>query len=163
MKLPFFSITFVLLFSFLYSAYAVTPDEVLDDPILEERARELSAKLRCLVCQNQSIDDSDAPLAKDLRVLVRQKLVEGNSDVEVLEFVVSKYGEFVLLQPRFAIHTLMLWILPPIILLIGLLTIIFVFRQHRHSSHANNLENLSEEESQKLQQILVTDDDTNPN
>ena len=148
MKLPFFSITFVLLFSFLYSAYAVTPDEVLDDPILEERARELSAKLRCLVCQNQSIDDSDAPLAKDLRVLVRQKLVEGNSDVEVLEFVVSKYGEFVLLQPRFAIHTLMLWILPPIILLIGLLTIIFVFRQHRHSSHANNLENLSEEECQ---------------
>ena len=163
MKSPFFSITFVLLFSFLYSAYAVTPDEVLDNPILEERARELSAKLRCLVCQNQSIDDSDAPLAKDLRVLVRQKLVEGNSDVEVLEFVVSKYGEFVLLQPKFAIHTLMLWILPPIILLIGLLTIIFVFRRHRHSSHTNNLENLSEEESQKLQQILVTDDDTNPN
>ena len=101
-----------MLLSFLYSAYAVTPDEVLDDPILEERARELSAKLRCLVCQNQSIDDSDAPLAKDLRVLVRQKLVEGNSDLEVLEFVVSKYGEFVLLQPRFAVHTLMLWILP---------------------------------------------------
>ena len=163
MKSPFFSVTIVLLFSFLYSAYAVTPDEVLDDPILEERARELSAKLRCLVCQNQSIDDSDAPLAKDLRVLVRQKLVEGNSNLEVLEFVVSKYGEFVLLQPRFAIHTLMLWILPPIILLIGLLTIIFVFRQNRLSSHTNNLENLSEEESQKLQQILVTDDDTNPN
>ena len=163
MKSPFFSVTIVLLFSFLYSAYAVTPDEVLDDPILEERARELSAKLRCLVCQNQSIDDSDAPLAKDLRVLVRQKLVEGNNDGEVLEFVVSKYGEFVLLQPRFAIHTLMLWILPPIILLIGLLTIIFVFQQNRHSSQSNSLENLSEEESQKLQQILVTDDDTNPN
>ena len=163
MKSPFFSVTIVLLLSFLYSAYAVTPDEVLDDPILEERARELSAKLRCLVCQNQSIDDSDAPLAKDLRVLVRQKLVEGNSNLEVLEFVVSKYGEFVLLQPRFAVHTLMLWILPPIILLIGLLTIIFVFRQNRYSSQTNNLENLSEEESQKLQQILVTDDDTNPN
>ena len=163
MKSPSFSVTIVLLLSFLYSAYAVTPDEVLDDPILEERARELSAKLRCLVCQNQSIDDSDAPLAKDLRVLVRQKLVEGNSNVEVLDFVVSKYGEFVLLQPRFAIHTLMLWILTPVILLIGLLTIVFIFRQNRLASHTNNLENLSEEESQKLQQILVIDDNTTSN
>ena len=88
---------------------AVTPDEVLEDPALEARARALSAELRCMVCQNQSIDDSDAPLAKDLRVLVRERLVAGDSDGEVIDYLVSRYGEFVLLKPRFAWHTLILW------------------------------------------------------
>ena len=88
--------------------------------------------LRCLVCQNQSIDDSDAPLAKDLRILVRQKLIEGNSNNEVLDFVVSKYGEFVLLQPKFGSHTLVLWTLPPIIFLAGIFTVILIFhRNHK--------------------------------
>ncbi|MEP3277378.1 MAG: cytochrome c-type biogenesis protein, partial [Stappiaceae bacterium] len=86
-------------------ALAVTPDEVLDDPVLEQRARDLSVNLRCMVCQNQSIDDSDAPLAKDLRVLVRERLVAGDTNEEVTDYLVSRYGEFVLLKPRFAWHT----------------------------------------------------------
>src|SRR5690606_12873648 len=98
-------------------AHAVQPDEVLDDPALEARARALSAHLRCLVCQNQSIDDSDAPLAKDLRLLVRERLVAGDSDTEVTNFLVARYGEFVLLKPPFAKHTLLLWLTPLLLLL----------------------------------------------
>ncbi|MCR9139050.1 MAG: cytochrome c-type biogenesis protein CcmH [Alphaproteobacteria bacterium] len=98
---------------------AVTPDEILDNPVLEQRARDISAGLRCLVCQNQSIDDSDAELAKDLRLLVRQRLTEGDSDTEVIDYVVSRYGEFVLLKPRFSAQTLLLWGMPLIVLLIG--------------------------------------------
>lgn len=93
-------------------ALAVQPGEILDDPKLEHRARELSAELRCLVCQNQSIDDSDAPLAHDLRMLVRERLKAGDSNDEVLEFIVSRYGEFVLLKPPFGLHTLLLWLGP---------------------------------------------------
>lgn len=99
-------------------AHAVQPSEVLQDPALEARARALSAHLRCLVCQNQSIDDSDAPLAKDLRLLVRERLVAGDSDSEVTSFLVARYGEFVLLKPPFAMHTLLLW-LTPLLLLAG--------------------------------------------
>ncbi|MEO1205719.1 MAG: cytochrome c-type biogenesis protein [Pseudomonadota bacterium] len=99
-------------------AVAVQPDEVLKDQKLEQRARELSAELRCLVCQNQSIDDSDAPLARDLRLLVRERLQEGDTNTQVLDFVVERYGEFVLLKPPFAVHTLILW-LGPLIVLIG--------------------------------------------
>ena len=95
---------------------AVTPEEMLDDPALEQRTRHISAGLRCLVCQNQSIDDSDAELAKDLRVLVRQRLLEGDSDQEVIGYVVSRYGEFVLLKPRFSLNTLLLWAVPVIVL-----------------------------------------------
>ena len=101
------------------SATAVEPDEVLDDPALETRARDISAELRCLVCQNQSIDDSDAELAKDLRVLVRERLVAGDSDEQVMDFVVARYGEFVLLKPRFTMRTALLWITPVLVLLIG--------------------------------------------
>ena len=147
----------VLLFGFSNSGYAVTPDEILEDPILEERARNLSAKLRCLVCQNQSIDDSDAPLAKDLRILVRQKLVEGSNDIQVLDFVVSKYGEFVLLQPRFTTHTYMLWILPPIIFLIGLVAIVFLFKNQRKNVPATVETKLSAEDKKRLQQVLKND------
>jgi len=99
-------------------SYAVQPDEILSDPALEARARALSAGLRCLVCQNQSIDDSDAPLARDLRLLVRERLTTGDSDEAVTEFIVARYGEFVLLKPPFAWNTLILW-LAPIVLILG--------------------------------------------
>lgn len=100
-------------------AFSVAPDEVLDDPVLEQRARDLSAELRCMVCQNQSIDDSDAPLAKDLRVLVRERLTAGDSNAQVIDFLVERYGEFVLLKPRFSWNTLILWSLAPLVLLGG--------------------------------------------
>ena len=111
------------------STYAVQPDEVLDDPALEARAREISAGLRCLVCQNQSIDDSDAPLAKDLRVLVRERLTAGDSDSEVVQYLVDRYGEFVLLKPRFGLHTLILWVGAPLLFVIG---IFVLWRNARH-------------------------------
>lgn len=97
-------------------AAAVQPDEVLSDAALEKRARALSAGLRCLVCQNQSIDDSDAPLAKDLRVLVRERLVAGDSDEAVIDYVVARYGDFVLLKPPVNSHTLLLWLAPLLVL-----------------------------------------------
>ncbi|MEL7049493.1 MAG: cytochrome c-type biogenesis protein [Pseudomonadota bacterium] len=98
-------------------AWALQPDEILEDKSLEKRARGLSAELRCLVCQNQSIDDSDAPLARDLRLLVRERLKAGDSDNEVMSFIVDRYGEFVLLKPPFALHTLVLWLAPLFVLL----------------------------------------------
>ncbi len=100
-------------------AQAVQPDEILPDPALEQRARELSAELRCMVCQNQSIDDSNAPLARDLRLLVRERLVAGDSNEEVLSFLVDRYGEFVLLKPSFSGHTLLLWLAAPAVLIAG--------------------------------------------
>src|SRR6202007_183284 len=100
-------------------SWAVQPDEVLPDPALEARARVLSKELRCMVCQNQSIDDSAAPLARDLRLLVRDRLTAGDSDAQVLDFLVARYGEFVLLRPRFNWHTALLWLLPPGVLLGG--------------------------------------------
>jgi cytochrome c-type biogenesis protein CcmH len=96
------------------AAYAVQPDEIMSDPNMELRARELSRELRCMVCQNQSIDDSEAPLARDLRLLVRERIAAGDSDVQVMDFLVARYGEFVLLKPRFKSHTLLLWLLPPL-------------------------------------------------
>jgi cytochrome c-type biogenesis protein CcmH len=101
-----------------FPARAVQPDEVLSDAALEHRAREISGGLRCLVCQNQSIDDSDAPLAKDLRLLVRERLTAGDSDAAAVDFVVSRYGEYVLLKPPFKTSTLLLW-LSPLLLLAG--------------------------------------------
>src|SRR4051795_8151046 len=100
-------------------AWAVQPDEVLPDATLEARARALSKELRCMVCQNQSIDDSDAPLARDLRILVRDRLKAGDSDTQVIDFLVARYGEFVLLKPRFSLHTALLWLGPLAVLLIG--------------------------------------------
>ena len=100
-------------------ALAVQPDEMLKDPVLEARARALSQELRCMVCQNQSIDDSEAPLAKDLRVIVRERLTVGDSDNQVIDFLVARYGEFVLLKPRFSLHTLLLWLAPIAVLAIA--------------------------------------------
>ncbi len=108
-----------LLLTLLTPALAVTPDEMLKDPALEARARHLSQELRCMVCQNQSIDDSEAPLAHDLRVLVRDRLKAGDNDRQVLDYLVARYGEFVLLKPRFEPRTLLLWGLPPLALLAG--------------------------------------------
>ena len=98
---------------------ALSPDELLKDPALEARARAISAELRCLVCQNQSIDDSDAPLAKDLRTLVREQLVQGKTDPEIMAFVVARYGEFVLLKPRLTAGTILLWATPFAVLLVA--------------------------------------------
>jgi len=100
-------------------AYAVQPDEIMADPVKEARARELSKELRCMVCQNQSIDDSEAPLARDIRLLVRERIAAGDSDGQVIDFLVARYGEFVLLKPRFNPHTLLLWLVPPLALFGG--------------------------------------------
>jgi cytochrome c-type biogenesis protein CcmH len=105
----------IILASFLafqISAMALEPGEMLKDPALEARARALSAELRCLVCQNQSIDESEAPLAKDLRILIRERLTSGDSDAEIMNFIVARYGEFVLLKPRFSAETALLWLGP---------------------------------------------------
>jgi len=113
------------------AALAVQPDEMLPDPALEARARNLSSELRCLVCQNQSIDDSEATLARDLRLLVRERLTKGDSDKQVLDFLVARYGEFVLLRPRFEPHTLLLWGLPPAVLLAGMLALVMIARRRK--------------------------------
>ncbi len=112
-----------------FPALAVNPDEVLADPVLEARAREISKGLRCLVCQNQSIDDSNADLARDLRLLVRERLVAGDTNDQVVSYVVSRYGDFVLLKPPFKASTMVLWIGPLFIAGFGLLAVIVFFRR----------------------------------
>lgn len=139
-------------------AYAVDPGEQLADPVLEARARALSQELRCLVCQNQSIDGSDAPLARDLRLLVRDRLSAGDSDDEVLDYIVARYGEFVLLRPRFYAQTWALWIAPFAILLAGGLAVFLVFR--RGGRPATEIIPLSEAEKSHLKEIVNGRDDT---
>jgi cytochrome c-type biogenesis protein CcmH len=117
-------------------SFAVQPDEILPDPKLEARARGLSHQLRCMVCQNQSIDDSDAPLAHDLRVLVRERLKVGDSDSQVIDFLVARYGEFVLLKPRFEWHTVPLWLAPIGILFVGGLALVLAVRRGRRGGGA---------------------------
>jgi cytochrome c-type biogenesis protein CcmH len=131
---------------------AVQPDELLGDPKLEQRARNISAGLRCLVCQNQSIDDSDAPLARDLRVLVRDRLKAGGSDEQVLKFVVSRYGDFILLKPPFNVQTVLLWTLPGLILLAAGGVILFNVR--RRQTAVSTPAPLNEAESAALRDIL---------
>ena len=115
-------------------ARAVTPDEMLKDPALEARARTISRELRCLVCQNQDIDDSEAPLAHDLRVLVRDRLKKGDTNKQVINYIVARYGEFVLLKPRFELRTLALWGLPPVALLAGIIGLVVALRRRRKTS-----------------------------
>jgi cytochrome c-type biogenesis protein CcmH len=115
------------------AAFAVQPDEVLSDPALETRARALSKELRCMVCQNQSIDDSAAPLARDLRVLVRERLTGGDSDQQVLDFLVARYGEFVLLKPRLAWHNALLWFGPPALLIGGAVVLLVSARRRKRA------------------------------
>jgi cytochrome c-type biogenesis protein CcmH len=112
--------------------FAVESKEMLADPALEARARNLSKELRCMVCQNQSIDDSEAPLAHDLRVLVRERLKAGDSDAQVVNFLVARYGEFLLLRPPLTWHTAALWGLPPVVLLIGIVAIVVIVRRRRN-------------------------------
>ena len=134
-------------------ALAVNPDEMLKDPALESRAREISAELRCLVCQNQSIDDSNADLAKDLRILVRERLTQGDSNEQVIDYLVDRYGEFVLLKPRFGINTLVLWLAPPIVLGLGAIAVFFALRRRR-ATPAGEAAPLSAEEEKRLAEIL---------
>ena len=133
---------------------AVQPDEMLKDPALEGRARTLSQQLRCMVCQNELIDEFDAPLARDLRVLVRERLQAGDSDTQVLDFLVARYGEFVLLKPRLSWRTVLLWGLPPALLLTGIALLAVAARRRRgHGQEA--APNLSSAEQARLQKILA--------
>jgi len=141
-----------------FPAHAVQPDEVLPDAALEARARTLSKELRCMVCQNQSIDDSDAPLARDLRLLVRERLKGGDSDPQVIDFLVARYGEFVLLKPRLSWHTALLWLGPPATLLGGALALVLVARRRtRHGlTHVERPEggNLTAAEETRLARLM---------
>lgn len=143
----------LLVFLTAFSAFAVNPDEVLDNPEQEARARALSAELRCMVCQNQSIDASNAELARDLRLLVRARIKAGDTDREVLDYVVSRYGEFVLLKPRFGSKTLLLWGAP---ILLFLLAALVVWR-FLLSAHAPDRP-LSRQEEEKLKHLLSKND-----
>src|SRR6201747_1117291 len=139
-------LTIVLLTAFAApAAFAVQPDEIMGDPVKEARARDLSRELRCMVCQNQSIDDSEAPLARDLRLLVRERIAAGDSDNQVMDFLVARYGEFVLLKPRVNQHTLVLWLLPPLALAGGGLAL-WLHNRRRKSAGDPPLLHLSEEE-----------------
>lgn len=144
-------VTALLLMLLALPALAVTPQERLADPAMEKRAREVSAGLRCLVCQNQSIDDSEAPLAKDLRVLVRDRIKAGDTNTEVTNFVVARYGEYVLLSPPFGLHTALLWLGPGLIFLAGAFG---VWRMRRKAAAAGVGEALNEREQAELSRIL---------
>jgi cytochrome c-type biogenesis protein CcmH len=132
-------------------ALAVRPDEMLADPALEARARGISEGLRCLVCQNQSIDDSDADLAHDLRVIVRERLVAGDTDDEVRAFLVARYGEYVLLQPVMAPHTLLLWIAGPLVLVGGAVVVLLAARRKRRVTTGASA--LTAEEAEALREL----------
>jgi cytochrome c-type biogenesis protein CcmH len=134
--------------------WAVEPNEMLSDPVLEARARALSKELRCMVCQNESIDDSGAPLAHDLRVLVRERIKDGDSDRQVLDFLVARYGEFVLLRPRLSWHTVALWGLPPAVLLLGAVVILMDLRRRRSAQAAEEKTNLTPAEEARLAELL---------
>jgi cytochrome c-type biogenesis protein CcmH len=137
-------------------ALAVQPDEILADPALETRARALSRELRCMVCQNQSIDDSDAPLARDLRILVRERLQAGDSDDKVLDFLTARYGEFVLLKPRLRWETAILWLAPAAVLGTGAVVLVILLRRRRRQApgaHSDQPQ-LSDQERARLAELL---------
>jgi len=149
------SLFFVLLVS--SHAFAVEPDEMLSNPALEARARAISKQLRCMVCQNESIDESQAPLARDLRVLVRQRIMAGDSDTQIIDFLVSRYGEFILLKPPLSWNTLALWGAPPALLILGILMIVVVERRRAAGRPAAEAAHLSAAEEARLAEILHTD------
>jgi cytochrome c-type biogenesis protein CcmH len=138
-------------------AHAVQPDEVMSDPVKESRARDLSRELRCMVCQNQSIDDSEAPLARDLRLLVRERIAAGDSDAQVMDFLVARYGEFVLLKPRFESHTWLLWLLPPFALAGGGLALWLHGRRRTKAASDNDdaLRRLTPDEEARLERLIA--------
>jgi cytochrome c-type biogenesis protein CcmH len=141
------------------AAYAVQPDEIMADPVKEARARDLSRELRCMVCQNQSIDDSEAPLARDLRLLVRERIAAGDSDSQVIDFLVARYGEFVLLKPRLERQTLLLWLLTPLALGGGGLALWMHGRRRAKSAAAEDPSEarLSAEEEARLQRLIAAE------
>jgi len=142
-------------------ALAVQPDEILPAPALEGRARSLSKELRCMVCQNQSIDDSDAPLARDLRLIVRERIKDGDSDRQVIDFLVARYGEFVLLKPRLALHTALLWFGPPAMLCGGALTLLLIARRRTRRGPVDQVKpeggDLTPAEQARLAQLLKSE------
>ena len=146
------SLLFALLLALATPALAVQPDEVMKDPALEARARTLSAELRCMVCQNQSIDDSDAPLARDIRLLIRQRIAEGETNAAVRSYLVSRYGDFILLKPPFKLETALLWLAPPLTLLAGVAAILFARRRAPAATEA-----LTEEEEARLAALTKGD------
>jgi cytochrome c-type biogenesis protein CcmH len=152
-----FALVLLLFLCAIGPARAVEPGEMLQDPVLEARARRLSQELRCVVCQNQSIDDSNAPLAHDLRVIVRERLVAGDSDAEVLAFVEARYGEFVLLRPRFKPQTLLLWLAPP--LLLAAAAAFLLRARSRRGGAPQQAAPLSPDEKRLLDDLLGTDGD----
>jgi cytochrome c-type biogenesis protein CcmH len=135
-------------------ALAVQPDEVLADPALEARARSISENLRCLVCQNQSIDDSDADLARDLRLIVRERLTAGDTDAEATAYIVARYGEFVLLNPVLAPHTILLWVAAPLLLVGGIIVVAIGARRRRASALSDGT--LSADEAAALDELEAT-------
>jgi cytochrome c-type biogenesis protein CcmH len=153
------SLVAVIWIAGLAAAYAVQPDEIMGDPVKESRARELSRELRCMVCQNQSIDDSEAPLARDLRLLVRERIAAGDSDAQVLDFLVARYGEFVLLKPRLKPHTLLLWLLPPLALAGGGLALWMHHRRRSKSATAEDrsLFELTADEEARLERLIAAE------
>jgi cytochrome c-type biogenesis protein CcmH len=150
------AVIFALVLLWLPAAHAVQPDEVMADPAKEARARELSRELRCMVCQNQSIDDSEAPLARDLRLLVRERIASGDSNSQVIEFLVARYGEFVLLKPRFERQTLLLWLLTPVVLALGGIALWFQIRR-RSRGGADVPTPLSADEKARLAALMSDD------
>jgi cytochrome c-type biogenesis protein CcmH len=138
------------------AARAVQPDEVMADPVKEARARNLSRELRCMVCQNQSIDDSEAPLARDLRLLVRERIASGDSDRQVIDFLVARYGEFVLLKPRFERQTILLWLVPPFALVGGALAL-WIYARRRPEREAAEPAPLTSEEEARLAALMSDD------
>jgi cytochrome c-type biogenesis protein CcmH len=141
----------------LSPALAVQPDEIMADPIKESRARDLSRELRCMVCQNQSIDDSEAPLARDLRLLVRERIAAGDSDAQVIDFLVARYGEFVLLKPRLKSHTLLLWLLPPFALAGGGLALWMHNRRRTKAGGDETSFKLSVDEEARLERLIAAE------
>ncbi|MBD19503.1 MAG: cytochrome c-type biogenesis protein CcmH [Rhodospirillaceae bacterium] len=141
---------FIMMFTPMKTSIAIEPSEIFKDPVLEQRARNLSQGLRCLVCQNQSIDDSNADLARDLRLVVRERLKLGYTNDQVLDFVVSRYGEFVLLRPRLNTRTALLWLSPVLILSFGIIGIIIWFRRR----NLIEINNLSSKEEKKVLCLL---------
>lgn len=151
------SLLILLLLAAAWPALAVEPDEILDDPVLEQRARILSQELRCVVCQNESIDSSNADIAREMRLLVRERLVAGDSDPQVLNYLVARYGDFVLLRPPMKPTTYLLWFGPAVVLLLGLFGVVVYFRQQRRAPQAPAP--LSAAEAERLAQLLKTSDD----
>src|SRR5262245_2459013 len=152
----FLAIACVLAALGLSAAHAVLPDEVMSDPAKETRARNLSRELRCMVCQNQSIDDSEAPLARDLRLLVRERIAAGDSDNQVINFLVARYGEFVLLKPRFERQTLLLWLIPPVALIGGGLAL-WLYARRRPDQETAEPAALTSEEEARLASLTTGD------